>query len=72
MTGWAKPKTAAKYAGISVRTLREWLKTGLKHSRLPGGRILIRYSWIDEFLEKFAREGSEVDRIVEEVMEEMK
>ena len=44
MEGWACIKKAAQYADVSVRTMRDWLKEGLKHSRLPSGTIRIRYS----------------------------
>ena len=67
-SGWAKIKPAAKYAGIGERTLRNWLLQGLKHSQLPTGTILIRYNDIDNFLERFAIDGSQTDKIVSEVM----
>ena len=68
MSVWLKPKKAAIYAGIGERTLRTWLKHGLKYSRLPSGAILIKSQWIDEYLEAFTvtDEGS-IDRIVEEI-----
>jgi excisionase family DNA binding protein len=50
--GWAKVKDAAKYAGVSVRTLRDWLKDGLRHSRVRG-TILISYTALDEYLRGF-------------------
>ena len=71
MDGWGKIKPAATYAGISERTLRDFLKQGLKHSRLPTGRILIRFSDIDEYLEKFCVDENRVDRIVEEMIGEI-
>ena len=71
MQGWAKIKQAAKYADISERTLRDWLKQGLKHSRLPTGTILIRYSDIDDWLESFAVNDDQVDRIVDEVCKDL-
>ena len=52
--GWAKVKVAARYAGVSERTFRQWLKDGLKHSRLRSGTILVKYEWIDEYLENSA------------------
>jgi len=69
--GWCKVKAAASYAGVSERTFRDWLKDGLKHSRLKTGTILIKYSWIDEYLEQLiATQGrSEIDKIVDEVLE---
>ena len=68
MTGWAKVKPAAKYAGISERTFRDWLKQGLKHSRLSSGTILISYCAIDDFLERFTVDDDQVDRLVNEVL----
>ena len=68
MTGWSKIKSAAKYAGISERTMRDWLKDGLKHSRLPSGTVLIKYAWVDEYLEAFAVKEDQVDKIVNETM----
>lgn len=66
--GWTKIKRAAQYAGIGDRTMREWLKAGLRHSRLPTGTILVRFSDIDEFLESFAVNEDRVDRAVDEIM----
>jgi len=71
MSGWAKIKSAAAYAGIKERTMRDWLKEGLKHSRLPSGTILIKYDWIDDFLESFTAKDSHVDKIVNETMKEL-
>ena len=70
--GWAKVKDAAKYAGVSERTLREWLKDGLRHTRLPSGTILIPYSWIDQYLMGFQVSRNQVYEIVDEVMQEFK
>ena len=53
MDGWTKIKQAAKYAGVSERTVRDWLKNGLKHSRLTSGTVLIKYTSIDAYLERF-------------------
>jgi len=66
MDGWVKVKVAAKYAGVSERTFRDWLKCGLRHSRLNTGTILIRYAWIDEYLHDFEEKENQVDGIVDE------
>jgi len=59
--------------GISERTLRDWLKEGLRASRLPSGTVLISYQAIDEYLKRFeidpAAEGHKVDRLVDELLE---
>ncbi len=71
MKGWAKIKYASEYAGVSPRTLRKWLKRGLKHSRLPSGTILIKYDAIDEFLATYEAQNNEVDRLVETIEKEL-
>jgi hypothetical protein len=71
MRGWIKPKCGAMYAGVSERTFRPWLKRGLRHVRLPSGTILIKYEWVDKFLENFEVQDNEVSRIVDEVEKEM-
>lgn len=65
--GYCKVKRAAQYAGVSERTFRKWLKDGLRHSRV-GRTILIKYSWIDEYLAKYEVLQNEVDEIVEEIL----
>ncbi|UCE07354.1 MAG: helix-turn-helix domain-containing protein [bacterium] len=69
--GWGKVKVAAKYGGVGERTFRGWLKNGLKHSRLPSGTILVRFSEIDRYLERFVVNNDQVDEIVNEVMEDL-
>lgn len=71
MEGWTKIEGAASYCGMSVRTIRGWLKKGLKHSRLPSGTILIRYGAIDAFLGSHEVEGDQVSRIVDEIEDEL-
>jgi len=51
--GWLKPSQAAKYAAVSVKVFRRWLANGLRHSRLPNGRILVSVAAIDEYLQRF-------------------
>lgn len=69
--GWAKVKDAARYAGISERSFRDWLKDGLLHSRLSTGTILVAYAAIDEYLARFEVSRNQVDAIVNEVMQEL-
>ena len=63
MEGWGQVKKVSKYVGMSERTVRDWLKQGLKHARLKSGRILIKYSWVDEFLESFEVDDSQADKV---------
>ena len=72
MNGWGKIKSAAQYCDVSERTLRKWLKDGLKHVRVQGsGTILIKYSWLDEFLENFTVNQNHVDEIVSDVLKQL-
>jgi len=71
MIGWMKIKGAAQYAGISVRTLRGWLKSGLRHSRLPSKSILIKIAWLDEFLEGFEIDTDKAKREINDAVDEV-
>jgi hypothetical protein len=51
--GWCKPSEGAKYASHSYKVFLGMFEDGLRHIRLPNGRILTKYDWIDEYLEKF-------------------
>ena len=56
--GWTTPKGGRAYAGkVSERTFRNWLKSGLRYSRMESGQILVSYQAIDEFIA--ARETTE-------------
>src|SRR3954466_4352971 len=60
-----------RYAGLSVRTLRNYLRhpvTPLPHYRV-GGRILVRRSEFDEWAVRFRTEGSPLDEFVREALE---
>jgi len=57
---------------MGERTFRPWLKRGLRHVRLPSGTILIKYEWIDKFLENFEVQDNEVSRIVDEIEKDFK
>ena len=70
MEGWAKVKDGYRYAGVGEKTFRGWLREGLRHSRLPSGRILILYSDIDEYLKRFAVSESEIDKQVNEILKD--
>jgi excisionase family DNA binding protein len=73
ISGWGKVSVAAKYAGVSPRTLEDWLKNGmLPYSQLPTGTRLIKFEWIDQALEKFKVQPKEnpVKRIADDVMKE--
>ena len=68
--GWCKPSQGARYAGVSVRVFRRWLKNGLEHSQTPSGRIFVRYRAIDAYLEQFIVEN-EAKAMAEELTQDL-
>jgi len=70
--GYTKARQAAKYAGVSERTFRDYLKAGLPHFRLSTGTILIAYRDIDEWFKQFRVDDSRIDSIVNELAEGLK
>jgi len=68
---WMKIKTLAADTNVSERTVRSWLKAGLRHSRLPTGTILVKREWRDKFLESHEIRINEVDRLVDETLREL-
>ena len=67
MKGWRKIPQAAEYYGVSVRTMRSWLKAGFPHSRVPSGTILIEIERGDEWVRQFDV-GNQSETIVDELM----
>jgi len=70
LPGWLDIARASEYTCVSPRTLREWLKSGLPHSRVHGGKILIAREALDEFLGSFAVQSNQTEDIVNEIMRE--
>lgn len=71
MDGWGPIKLGAKYAGVGERIFRGWPKLGLKHVRLPSGKILVKFSDIDSFLEKYQVNEDQIEKIVGDTMKEL-
>jgi excisionase family DNA binding protein len=61
------------YTGISIRTLRDWIKSGMPHYRI--GRLLrVKRSEFDEWVKNFRvdeERGNKVEAIVDEVLRDM-
>lgn len=66
--GWLTVKEASVYSGYSERSIRHFLKEGLRHVRPSSRKILIKREWMDDFLEKFEIREDQVDKVVDEVM----
>jgi len=66
--GWAKITQGAKYAGVSERTFRAWLKAGLPFAKPPVGPNLVYLKDIDAFLKKHTIDLHQVDELVDSFM----
>ena len=66
-------KHGAKSAGVSLRTFDRWIARGLPtYQAYPGGKVLVRLSDIESFLKRTQRPQSNLDLIVEDVMESLR
>lgn len=69
MTGWAKIPQISSYMGLGERTVRGLLKQGLRHIRMDSGTVLIKYDWVDQYLESFeADAGQQIYDTVDDIM----
>ena len=71
--GYIPIREAARWAGVSPKTIRNWIRGGLPHYRgSAGGKVLVRPADIDQFLIKDKAPQIDLDRIVEEMMSNIK
>ena len=70
LEGWLSVKKAAKYADVSERTMREWLKDGLHCSRRTRKTIRIKCSDIDAYLERYMVSESKIDDVIDELLKD--
>jgi excisionase family DNA binding protein len=62
-------REAAKWAGVSPKTLKRWISKGLPRYRVGGrGKVLVRPADIDQFLTKEAVSQFDLDRVVDDVV----
>lgn len=74
MNGWLDLRRAAEYCSLSVRTLRRYI--GDPHHPLPvrivGGKWLTHPADLDKWVQGFPAGREDIDRMVEEVLQDMK
>ena len=72
--GWLDLQKAAKYLSLSVRTLRTYI--GHHEHPLPvrrvGGKWIGRSDSLDQWAESFPLAGEDIDRVVDELMEDIR
>lgn len=73
MKGWMKPKQAAEYYGVSVRTFREWLKKGFPCCKSPTGGITVEIEAGDQYLrDRSAQsEADRLNRVADEILDNL-
>jgi hypothetical protein len=69
MKSWVKISQGTKYAGVSERTFRSWLKAGLPFTKPPSGPTLVNLNDIDNFLKIFLTSSNKRDEIVDSILE---
>lgn len=69
MPGYMPLREAAQWAGVSLKTIRNWIKNGLPQYRgTARGKVLVRPADIDIFLVKENASQIHLDQIVDDVM----
>ena len=71
MSALLKVKGYAEHIDYSPRTVRKFLADGMPHLRLPSGRILIPVERADKWLDQFLVDGSEDQKIIDELLENL-
>ena len=71
MQGFARLKTACQYADISMSTLKNWIKDGLRPLKIKGV-VLIRYADIDSFIEQHDQyDSDEIESQINTLLQEL-
>jgi predicted site-specific integrase-resolvase len=71
MQGFARLKTACQYADISMSTLKNWIKDGLRPLKIKGV-VLIRYADIDSFIEQHDQyDSAEIESQINTLLQEL-
>jgi excisionase family DNA binding protein len=68
---YGRVRDIAIYTGAGERTIRDWLKEGLPHIRVRGGKILIKFEDIDHWLSQWKTSIDRAGRIVDLMIKEM-
>ncbi len=69
-TGFLPLADAARWAGVSARTLARWIARGLpKYQAQRGGKVLLRPEDIERFLHRQATPLPDLDQLVDDVLE---
>ena len=72
LPGFLPLEQAAAWSGVSKRTLKRWIASGLpKYQAGPGSKVLIRPGDIEAYLTRHQANPPNIDSMVDEVMNEL-
>ena len=57
MAAWLNEREAAAHGGLALRTIEKWVAEKTIRFKRVGRRVLIRPEWVDEAIERHARDG---------------
>jgi excisionase family DNA binding protein len=70
--GYFPLRKAAAWAGVSMRTMKRWIKKGLPtYQAGPREKVLIRRTDIDAFLTRQHRQAPSLDQMVNDVVKSL-
>jgi hypothetical protein len=70
--GYLSLKHAAQWADVSQKTIQRWIASGLPvYQGIEGGKVLVKPSDIDQFLQKKQVPQVDIDAMVNETLKEM-
>ena len=49
--GWLRTESAAEYADVSPRLIKEWRRQGLRHIKVNDRLTLTRPEWLDDHIQ---------------------
>lgn len=72
-SGFLDKRSVAQSANVSIRTVDRWLGAGLPSYRTsPGGKILLRWSDVEQWLMRSHKAGPDLNRLVEETVNDLR
>ena len=68
MEGFITIEQAAQHVGVTPRTLRKWLKEGLKHVRVSSRLIRTKMAWVEDFMGSRLHSRNHIEELVNSVL----
>lgn len=59
---------AAQHVGVTPRTLRKWLKEGLKHVRVSSRLIRTKMEWVEDYMAAHLHSRNHIEELVNSVL----